>query len=366
MGLLCGGWLSEMKKTGISSAVIDWFSGHGRDLPWRQTREPYKIWLSEVILQQTRVQQGMAYYHRFTEKYPTLNHLAEAEEEDVLGLWQGLGYYSRGRNLLATARFIVANFNGKFPETYQELIRLKGIGPYTAAAIASFAFGEEVAAVDGNVIRVICRLFAWEEDIRKTSVQNQVKEMADSLLPEGKAWEYNQAMMELGATICTPSNPDCPRCPVNFACLAFRKGLQKKIPFKSKSAARRIRYFNYLLTESCGAFAFRRREGEDIWKGLFEPLLIESDHVFQYPEEFFIHLPGRSALVHKTRMFPPQKCLLSHQEIIVSLCLCQIDKKDHPDGFRWVSGQELPGLPKPVIFSKILQKLNSGSLYLDF
>ena len=350
----------------ISFAIIDWFSGNGRDLPWRQTRDPYKIWLSEVILQQTRVQQGTAYYHRFEEKYPDVNSLAAAEEEEVLSLWQGLGYYSRGRNLLDTARRIVQDHGGKFPDNYRDLIRLKGIGPYTAAAIASFAFGENVAAVDGNVIRVICRLFAVEEDVKRSSVTKKIKEIAESLLPEGKSWEYNQAMMELGATVCTPANPACARCPVQASCLACKKGLQKKLPVKSPAPERRIRYFNYLLPEFRGSFAFRRRETEDIWKGLFEPVLIESDKAFIHPEDFFQHLPETAGKALKTRILPPEKCLLSHQEIIVSVCLWHMEEDYDLGAFRWISGKELGPLPKPVIFSRILQKLNSAALYLAF
>lgn len=350
----------------LSSAIINWFTGNGRDLPWRKTRDPYKIWLSEVILQQTRVQQGIAYYHRFIEKFPDIKQLAEAEEEEILGLWQGLGYYSRGRNLLETAKHIVKQRNGNFPVTYQELIRLKGIGPYTAAAIASFAFGEEVAAVDGNVIRVICRLFALEEDVRLPAVRRKVKEIADGLLPKGLSWEYNQAMMELGATLCTPANPACPRCPVQTNCLAAKKGLQKKIPFKSRAAQRRIRFFNYLMPEFRGSFAFRRREAEDIWKGLFEPILIESDRAFQNPEDFFRTIPEAMGNTLKIQMLPPEKCLLSHQEIIVSVCIWHMKDRHEPEGYRWISGKELGPLPKPVIFSKILQKLDTGLLYLSF
>jgi A/G-specific adenine glycosylase len=350
----------------IPAGIIAWFKQHGRPLPWRETRDPYKIWLSEVILQQTRVQQGMAYYHRFLEKFPTVNALAKATEEEVLSTWQGLGYYSRGRNLLATARNIVENFGGKFPETCAELINLKGIGPYTASAIASFAFDENVAAVDGNVIRVVCRLFAIEDDVRLPAVQKIVHALATSLLPAGQSWDFNQSMMEFGAMVCTPSAPACSVCPVATLCESRAKSLQAKIPFKSKAAARKTRCFNYLLAEYHGYFAFRYRDKKDIWQGLFEPLLFESEKPFQQAQDFESAAPELFAGATRIRLLPLQKCILSHQEVIVSVLFLSLTEKPDLPGFRWVSEAELDILPKPVIFSKILRKAESAPLYLKF
>ena len=348
----------------IPGGIIAWFKQQGRDLPWRQTRDPYKIWLSEVILQQTRVQQGMAYYHRFVDRFPSVRALADASEEEVLSLWQGLGYYSRGRNLLTTARFIATAYQGNFPSNYQELLKLKGIGPYTAAAIASFAFGENVAAVDGNVIRVICRLFAIEEDTRLPAVQKKVASLASSLLPAGQSWEFNQAMMEFGAMLCTPSGPACGTCPVAALCESRAKGLQAKIPYKSKAASRKIRCFNYLLAECDGFFAFRCRDKKDIWQGLFEPMLFESEKPFLQPQDFISAAPGLFSDSSRIRMLPPQKCILSHQEIMLSVMVLTVTDRPDLPGFRWVPEAELKKLPKPVIFSKILPKAETAPLYL--
>jgi A/G-specific adenine glycosylase len=340
----------------IPEIIVKWFLSNARDLPWRQTRDPYRIWLSEIILQQTRVQQGTAYYHRFLEHFPQLHNLAAASEEEVLGLWQGLGYYSRGRNILKTARLISESFEGKFPQSSTELQKLPGIGPYTGAAIASFAFGERVAAIDGNVIRVICRLFALEEDVRLPSLQKRVVEIGAELLPEGDSWSFNQAMMEFGAMQCTPTNPACHSCPLAQQCESRKKGIQGKLPFKSKAAPRRTRFFNYLLAECDGYMALRCREEKDIWQGLFEPLLCESSHRFTGPPEFAAGFPHLQEKALSSRMLPPEKCLLSHQEIVVSVLHCCFSQRPELPGFRWVSMAGLKELPKPVIFSKILTR----------
>lgn len=350
---------------GFSEALFAWFRKEGRSLPWRQTRDPYKIWLSEVILQQTRVQQGMAYYHRFLEQFPDVEKLAKASEEEVLSLWQGLGYYSRGRNLLVTAREITTAYGGDFPKSNKELLKLKGIGPYTAAAIASFAFHENVAAVDGNVIRVICRLFAIEEDVRLPSTVQKVSSLAASLLPAGHAWEFNQSMMEFGAMLCTPAKPSCGICPVGQLCEGRKKGLQGRIPFKSKAAPRKKRYFNYLLAESDGRFAFQCREQKDIWQGLFEPLLLEEDKPFLTPEDFKKIRADFFEYEIANRLLPLRKCILSHQEILVSVLVLRLQKQIELPGFRWVSALEMKALPKPVIFSKILPDAEASLLYLS-
>lgn len=338
----------------ITRQIINWFQYNARELPWRQTRNPYNIWLSEIILQQTRVQQGSAYYHRFLEQYPQLQDLASASEEEVLGLWQGLGYYSRGRNLLKTAKIISEKYQGRFPQSSHELEKLPGIGPYTSAAIASFAYGEKVAAVDGNVIRVICRLFALEEDIRQPSLQKKVGEIAAELLPEGDSWAFNQAMMEFGAMLCTPANPECHNCPLSQQCESRRKGIQAKLPFKSKAAPRKIRFFNYILAECEGFYALRCREGKDIWQGLFEPVLFEGSKQFAVLPEFATAFPELLQKAVSSRMLAPEKCLLSHQEIRVSVLHCCFHQRPELPGFRWVSMAGWKELPKPVIFSKIL------------
>lgn len=216
----------EKKILQFGNKLINWYHQHKRDLPWRNTQNPYHILLSEVILQQTRVNQGMPYYHQFIDKYPTISDLANASEDEILRVWQGLGYYSRGRNLHATAKQIVEQFGGKVPETFQELIKLKGIGTYTAAAIASFAFHEPKAVVDGNVYRVISRYWGIEEDISSGKGKKKFQEIATSLLPNTDSHNYNQSIMEFGAMHCTPKNPDCECCIFQDTCFA------KKIIFK--------------------------------------------------------------------------------------------------------------------------------------
>ncbi len=349
---------------GFANDIIQWFLKAGRDLPWRHTRNPYSIWISEVILQQTRVQQGLDYYHRFLQRFPDPRSLALASEEEVLSLWQGLGYYSRARNLQTAARFIHFELKGIFPANYRDLQQLKGVGSYTAAAIASFAFGEDVPVVDGNVLRVFCRFFGIADDIRLPATQEKVRQLAAELLPAGKSWEFNQAIMELGALVCTPAKPDCPACPLASGCQARSKGLQSELPFKSKAKARRHRFFNYLWLECDGYFAFRRRDKSDIWEGLFEPLLTESDRPFLCLKDFEnsgLQLPDSK---DSAQMLPPEKCILSHQEIHIQICLVSLQKRPETDGIRWVAKEELESLPKPVIFSKIIRKARSSALYL--
>jgi A/G-specific adenine glycosylase len=350
----------------FSEAIIEWFFHHKRDLPWRDTREPYPIWISEVILQQTRVQQGMAYYYRFLERFPSVDSLAEAPEEDVLSMWQGLGYYSRARNLHKAARQVHFGLKGIFPDNYRELQSLKGVGTYTAAAIASFAFGEPVPVVDGNVLRVICRYFGIEEDIRLPVTQEKVRTICSELLPQGKSWEFNQAIMEIGAMVCTPASPDCMHCPLASNCFARKENRQKELPFKSKAKARKQRYFNYIWLEYEGQLAFRKRKAGDIWTGLFEPLLFESDRPYLDFREFEeipeVILQETEAL----QLLPAQKCLLSHQEIQLHIWILKLRNRIELKETRWVAGAELEALPKPVIFSKILRKPLPSSLYLIF
>ena len=348
----------------LSEKLISWFLKEARNLPWRNTRNPYHIWLSEVILQQTRVQQGLSYYHRFIEHFPDLPDLAAASEEEVLGIWQGLGYYSRGRNLLETARNIMEKHKGVFPDSYHQLIQLKGIGPYTAAAVAAFAFNENVMAVDGNVIRVICRLFGVEEDVRKSSTRKQIDAIAKELLPKGKAWEFNQAMMEFGATLCKPGRPNCNQCPVTIHCVAFKKKVQDRLPYKSKPNPKHTRYFQYLLVFCNGQFAFRKRDQKDIWQGLFEPALQETNTADAWESQpNFLFSSIASFQPELCRQLKPRKCLLSHQEIHIRTWLFLPKTKPILNGFRWVSMDEIQSLPKPVIFSKILPEALSA-LYI--
>lgn len=268
------------RSSTMTEKLKSWYERHKRDLPWRNTSDPYKIWVSEIILQQTRVDQGLDYYYRFIERFPDVGTLARASENDVLVLWQGLGYYSRARNMHAAARQILLTFGGKFPGNYNELLRLKGVGPYTAAAIASFAFGEAKPAIDGNVNRVISRLFLVEQAVNKSPGQRAIEQISGQIIPHSDPATYNQAMMEFGALQCVPVNPDCDICPLKNECLALKEGMVNALPVKVKKKAPKARYLNYLVIEdedSGRVILTKRQNQKDIWYNLYEFPLVESD-----------------------------------------------------------------------------------------
>jgi len=260
----------------FSRNLLNWYRENHRALPWRSTTDPYKIWLSEVILQQTRVDQGMAYWERFVERWPTVATLASAQENEVLKAWQGLGYYSRARNLLKAAQQVVNEFDGKFPDNHVDLLKLKGVGDYTAAAIASISFHRAEAVVDGNVYRVLARAFGIGAPIDSTAGRKQFKELATELLDAKHPGDHNQAVMELGATVCAPKDPDCKHCPVQAKCIAFTTGTISSFPLKQGKTKTRDRFFNYLHISEGNGIHMRQRTGKDIWTGLYELPLIES------------------------------------------------------------------------------------------
>jgi len=270
--------------TNFSQILIDWYKNNGRDLPWRQSKDPYIIWISEIILQQTRVKQGYEYFVRFVKRFPDVKTLADAEEDEVMKYWQGLGYYSRARNLHAAAR----SMNGKFPETYEEVRALKGIGDYTAAAICSAAYRMPYAVVDGNVYRVLSRYFGIDTPIDSTEGKKLFASLATELLDTDQPDVYNQAIMDFGALQCTPLSPKCMFCLLSDGCLALSKGLVSKLPVKQHKTASTSRYFNYLFVRA-GKYTFiHKREGNDIWKNLYELPLIETSA--PVTEEEFIGL----------------------------------------------------------------------------
>ena len=261
----------------FTNLLIEWYLQKKRDLPWRNTTNPYPIWLSEIILQQTRVAQGMPYFYAFLESFPTVKELAIANEQQVLKLWQGLGYYSRARNLHQTAQYIANELDGVFPNSYAGLIQLKGIGEYTAAAIASFAYNEPVPVVDGNVFRVVSRYFGIESDISTGKTKKEFTALAAELLPKEQPALFNQAIMEFGAMHCTPKNPDCENCIFNSSCVALQKGLVGQLPFKSKKIKIRKRYFNYIvLQDKKGNTKIQQRTDKGIWHNLYEFPLFET------------------------------------------------------------------------------------------
>ncbi|MDI9605089.1 MAG: A/G-specific adenine glycosylase [Bacteroidota bacterium] len=261
----------------VTRQLLNWYDENKRDLPWRGTTDPYMIWVSEIILQQTRVAQGWDYFVRFTRRFPNVETLANASEEEVLRLWQGLGYYSRARNLHAAAKDIMSRFNGQFPTCYPDILSLKGIGEYTAAAISSIAFNEPHAAVDGNVLRVITRLFEIEEPVQSTQGKRIVKELAKSLLPKGRSGAFNQALMDLGSLLCVPRQPKCDDCPLTDICMARASRRTDELPVRLKKRKARKRYFTYLHIRQDGYTYIQQRTGNDIWRNLYEFPLIETN-----------------------------------------------------------------------------------------
>ena len=265
-----------------ANLLIDWFSAHRRELPWRETTDPYRIWISEVILQQTRVAQGLDYYLRFIDRFPDVQTLAKASEDEVLRHWQGLGYYSRARNLHAAARQVAERFGGIFPDTYEGIRSLKGVGDYTAAAVASFAFGLPHAAVDGNVYRWLSRLYNIDTPIDSGEGKRMFAALAQSLLPEKHAAAFNQAAMEFGALLCTPQSPDCPACPFSCRCLALAAGTVETLPVKKAKSEVKPRWFNYLVIRCGGDILLGQRTEKDIWQNLYEFPLIETGRAVDF------------------------------------------------------------------------------------
>src|SRR5690606_265290 len=271
--------MTKAQQQYFTRRLMHWHATHNdRSLPWKEEKDPYKIWLSEIILQQTRAQQGLPYYIKFTEAYPKVKDLATAAEEEVFRLWQGLGYYNRCRNMLATARYIHTELGGKFPRSFEEIQNLKGVGAYTAAAIASFAYGLPHAVVDGNVYRVLSRYFGIDKPIDSTAGKKEFTKLADALLDKTGSAGYNQAIMDLGATVCKPASPDCDGCPLAEKCFARANGLIADLPVKSKKLTIKTRHFHYILFLHDGHLWIRKRTEKDIWQNLHEPFLIEHGH----------------------------------------------------------------------------------------
>lgn len=269
----------------FSNSLIQWYLQNKRDLPWRNTVNPYHIWLSEIMLQQTRVAQGLPYFLSFIASFPTVFDLANADEEQVLKLWQGLGYYSRARNLHNTAKYVAFELDGIFPDNYKDLLQLKGVGEYTAAAIASFSYNEVVPVVDGNVFRVLSRYFNIETDIASSGAKKEFTELAAALIPKDKPALFNQAIMEFGALQCVPKNPDCEICVLNLGCLALQKHKVNQLPVKLKKTKVRNRYFNYLVfSDDNEQYVLRKRTEKGIWHNLYEFPLIETESEIDFDE----------------------------------------------------------------------------------
>lgn len=296
----------------FSKSLIHWYLQNKRDLPWRKTTGAYPVWLSEIMLQQTRVAQGLPYFLRFIEAFPTVHDMADAPEEQVLKLWQGLGYYSRARNLHATAKQVAYDMGGNFPGSYAGLLKLKGVGDYTAAAIASISYGEAVPVVDGNVYRVLSRVFGIDTDISSGGAKKQFTEIAASLMPRDHASEFNQAMMEFGALQCVPKSPDCTICIFNKDCVAFNTGRVGQLPVKLKKTKVTNRYFNYLVIKDSRGFSIvQKRTSKDIWHNLYEFPLLETESLIGV-EDTVSHIKNFEGLG-----FRPKDIQLLNTDVIV-------------------------------------------------
>lgn len=328
----------------FANTIISWFQENGRALPWRETKDPYAIWLSEIILQQTRIAQGWEYWERFMAQYPKVEDLAAASEDEVLRLWQGLGYYSRARNLHAAAKQIVAL--GKFPDTLEDIKALKGVGDYTAAAIGSFAFDIPAAVVDGNVYRVLSRYFGIDTPINSTQGKKEFAALAQSLIPASDAAAYNQGMMDFGAIQCTPQSPKCLLCPLAETCVALREGRVEELPVKLKTLKVQTRRLAYIYIRCNGEIAIHRRGEGDIWQGLWEP----------YNVSGLPALPTFDApLVLKAK---DVKHVLTHRILLADFYLLETKKRPLlPDDYIWIKESEISEYGIPRLIEILLEKL---------
>ena len=319
----------------FASVLLEWYRENGRDLPWRQTHDPYAIWLSEIILQQTQVKQGWDYWTRFMHRWPTVEALAAATEDEVLREWQGLGYYSRARNLHFAAKQIVSL--GHFPDTLEDIKKLKGVGDYTAAAIASFAFGIPAAVVDGNVYRVLARHFGIDTPINTTEGKKLFTALAQDLLPDSEAATYNQAIMDFGALQCTPQAPNCMYCPLIESCQAFREGKVNELPVKLKTLKVTERHLTYIYVRCNGYTAIHRRGAGDIWQGLWEPWLNNE-------------IPAGAVLLKQH-----VKHVLTHRVLYADFYLWEVTERPQlPDDYIWIKESELDDYAKPRLIEKYL------------
>jgi A/G-specific adenine glycosylase len=341
-----------MKQFQIS--LVRWYEEKKRTLPWRETKDPYLIWLSEIILQQTRVDQGLQYYLKFKSAFPTVQHLANANEMEVLNLWKGLGYYSRARNLHATAKSIIENHHGQFPSTYDEIIKLKGIGSYTAAAISSFAFNEAKAVLDGNVFRVLSRLFDLNTPIDSTLGKKEFQELANELLDKKNPAQHNQAIMEFGAMQCVPVNPKCDQCPLDFMCEAKAKNLVKQLPVKIGKTKITNKYFVFQIIKNEGEVLLEKRNDSGIWKNMYQFPLVE----FQDAEEklTFIHNGKYEYLSTEV------KHILSHQHLYCHFVVFKgLEDKRKNDQF-WVNNFDISNYPVPRVIERFIEE-NSTRIF---
>ncbi len=360
---------SQEQDTFFGENIINWYHANKRDLAWRNTKNPYFIWLSEIILQQTRVNQGTPYYLKFVENYPTVEDLANAPIDEVLRLWQGLGYYARARNMHVTAKIVVEKFGGIFPDNFQTLQTLKGVGHYTASAIASFAYNEAVSVLDGNVYRVLTRYFGIKDAINNPKNLKNFQKLAQKMLLVDNPSIYNQAIMEFGALQCTHDNPNCMFCPLQSACVAFQTQNQKNIPYKIPKKAIKQRFFTYLFWENVyeneSFFALKKREKGDIWEGLYEFILLEQEKENFEEIILFVEFFGENEhlelekLLNKNLEKNPKLYThqLTHQKLFIRFFALKTNFSPKeienflPENTAFYTKNEVENLPKPILLA---------------
>ncbi|WP_372635287.1 A/G-specific adenine glycosylase [Fodinibius sp.] len=354
-----------MDNNEFQSRLLGWYDQNKRTMPWRNCGDPYKIWLSEIMLQQTRVDQATPYYNRFIEHFPTVHDLAAADQQEVLKAWEGLGYYSRARNLHSAARLVVEQFDGKVPDSWDEITELKGVGPYTASAVLSIAFQKKYAVVDGNVIRVLSRYYGIEENVREAKTKNSIQEYADELIPGERPGDFNQAVMELGATICTPSNPGCRECPLQAGCIAFKTAKMDEIPYKSKKKKRPHHHIGVgiiMKPDSNNRVLIALRPDDAMLGGLWEFPGGKQEPGEELTETVKRELNEELGVeVSIVKPFMKLDHAYSHFKITMHAYLCELQsgtpRPQSSQEVRWISIEELADVPFPKANRRLTEKL---------
>lgn len=338
----------------FSETLLLWYHEHKRDLPWRGEKDPYKIWISEIILQQTRVNQGWNYYLRFIEKFPTIEALANAPNEEVMRVWQGLGYYSRARNIHTAAIQIVTQYNGIFPQQYDQIITLKGIGPYTAAAISAIAFDQPHFAIDGNVLRVMSRIYGVFDDIASPIAKKQIQQIGSQLIIGVPAADFTQALMEFGAIHCTPKNPNCPECPFHHSCYALLNQVVDKLPVKANKVKVVTRYLHFFIITHQNQIVIEKREGNDIWKNLYQFPMVESFTADSFPSQELLSQIGITKQ-HKVTLISTQKHKLTHQLLMISFYNVDAPIQVSQSNQLWVHKNSLTDKAFPIVLARFIK-----------
>ena len=361
--------MQQKKNTPFADRLLVWYDQHGRKLPWRKTQDPYCIWISEIILQQTRVNQGYDYYLRFIDRFPTIAQLASASEDEVLQQWQGLGYYSRARNLHKTAQLVMSRFGGVFPSTYEDILSLKGIGSYTAAAIASFAFDLPYAVVDGNVLRVFSRIYGIADPVDGVQGRKKIEQIASESISPSRPADYNQAIMDFGATLCTPKQARCADCPFGDVCQAYATNRVEVLPVKAGKTKVRSRYFNYVYMVENRQYTYLQKRGtNDIWQGLYQFPLIETADALLTAEELTQHEVFRAWVGNSAYTLSPLVCerkhQLSHQTIVARFFTVSIEKAlPTLTAYERVALQQLNAYPISRLMEWFLQEEKQAKLF---